>query len=67
MLNLLLEEWDIAGLLCSLLGTHIHFKRDVKIWRGSMKCLSKMARNVNHMSFKENLRELYFFVCQRKG
>lgn len=56
MLNLLLEEWGIAGLLCTLLVAHIHFKRDVKIWRWSMKCLSKMARDINHVNFEENLR-----------
>lgn len=67
MLNLLLEEEGIAGLLCTLLGTHTQLKRDVKIWRGSMKCLSKMARDINCMSFEENLRDLYFFVGQRNG
>lgn len=37
MLKLLLGELGIAGLLCPLLTTHIHFKRDVKIWGRSMK------------------------------
>lgn len=60
--SLLLEEWGIAGLLCALLGAHIHFKRDVKTCRWSMKCLSKMVRDINHVNFEKNLRELYFFA-----
>lgn len=67
MFNLLLETRGIAGLLCILLGIHIHFKRDVKIWRGPMQCLSKIVRDINHMSFEENVRELYFFVWQKKS
>lgn len=67
MLNLLLEERGIAGLLCILLGIQIHFKRDVEVWRRSMQCLSNIVRDINHMSFEENMRELYFFVWQRKS
>lgn len=62
MLKLLLGELGIAGLLCPLLATHIQFKRDVKIWGGSIK----MVRDTEHRSDKENLRELYFFCLAKE-